>query len=325
MRNKTWIKKLNDWSIENPISNTKNDYVGLSTNKEEYMSVTKLMLPLGDTYKKDIPKELENLTTLRELLIIARNVKEIPSEIFHLPNLKKVNIIIDSSFQIKDQDLKVLINNGCENIRINTLERNMQCLNTIKDNRLLNYLEKYNLYITSKNFGISKDDLYQISKEIAFRDKEFSEYMVTFLEKKHKLGYEAFIYAKTNNEEELNDIINFMEMEYEMIQAHKDYVNCMLEIAISIVEIFPFKALDILEDINETYSILGSLPVETLDLSVDIVCSIAKNDIEESLKYLDIIEVDVFKVDALEKLSLLSKSNNITKLLSKMALDITED
>tara|TARA_B100001063_G_scaffold247084_1_gene290061 strand:- start:3439 stop:4443 length:1005 start_codon:yes stop_codon:yes gene_type:complete len=323
------LNKLKLWRDENPIKNLeslKNSYykdfdgsVGLPINEENYLNIKKLILPLGDTYKKDIPKEIGDLTNLNELSIIARNVKNIPNEIFNLPNLKKLDISIDCDYKISSKNLKVLIYNGCKDIMINTLERRIQYKDTVKDEQILNYLEKNDLYVTSKDFGISKDDLYSISKHIASTDEEFSKYMKKFLDKKHKFGYEAFIYAIDNNEKEINDLINFIELDYEITENHNTYVEDILEVAISIVEYFPFKSLDILDNINETYPIVGSLPAETLDLSVNIVYSIAKKEgIKKALEYLSIIEVDHFKLDALEKLVLISSTKDISDLLMNM-------
>lgn len=323
------MNKLKLWRDENPIKNLeslKNSYykdfdgsVGLPINEENYLNIKKLILPLGDTYKKDIPKEIGDLTNLNELSIIARNVKNIPNEIFNLPNLKKLDISIDCDYKISNKNLKFLIDNGCKDIMINTLERRLQNKDTIKDEQILNYLEKNDLYITSKDFGISKDDLYYIAKKIASKDDEFSKYIKKFLYKKHKFGYEAFIYAIDNNEKEINDLINFIEIDYEITENHNTYVEDILEVAISIVEYFPFKSLDILDNINETYTIVGSLPAETLDLAVNIVYNIAKKeDIEKALEYLSIIEVDHFKLDALEKLVLISSTKDISDLLMNM-------
>lgn len=328
INNDIWIEKLTYWVDENPIKNIetlKNGFyknydgnLGLPNNKKEYLSIKKLILPLGDTYKKDIPKELANLINLNELVVIARNVKEVPSEIFHLPNLKKISITIDYNFKIKGQDLKVLIDNGCQNIKINKLSRNIKDKDTIKDNKTLDYLSKNELYITSKDFGIQKNDLYLISKQTAFTDEKFSKYILKFLEKKYKFGYEAFIYANNNNEKEIDDLINFIEMDYELNHCREDYKKNILEIAISIVDILPYKALAILNDINKTYSIPGIIDAETVDLAVDIVCSIAKSeDIKKSLKYLDCIEIDYFRIDALKRLVLMSKSQEVTNTLNK--------
>lgn len=187
---------------------------------------------------------------------------------------------------------------------------------------IIEYLSNSDLYIKSKDSGISKDDLYQISKKIAFTDENFSKYLLKFLDKKHKLGYEAFIYAVKDDEKEISDIINFIEIDYEITECDEEYVECILEVAISIVDTFPYKSLNILNNINETYSIVGSVPSKTLDLSVNIVCSIAKKDMKKSLEYLDIIEVDYFKLEALEKLVLISQSKEIKDILNKMIINL---
>lgn len=126
-----------------------------------------------------------------------------------------------------------------------------------------------------------------------------------------------------NSEKEIDNTIISIEWEYEKTNCLENYVRNILEVAISIVDIFPYKALKLLNDINETYSIVGSVPAESLDLAVDIVCSIAKKeDIKKSLEYLNIIEVDYFKLEALEKLVLMSKSQKLTDTLNKIIKEL---
>lgn len=267
---------------------------------------------------------MENLPNLTELTIIARNVKEVPSEIFHIQTLKMLSITIDYSFQISEQDLKALIANGCQEIRVNTLDMSTRYKGDIKDEVILDYVAKHNLYITSKDFGIPKNHLYHIAKKIAFTDKDFSEYILNFLEKKHIFGYESFIHAYNNDEEEIDNIINSIELDYETGEEVARYVGCLLEVGISIVNVFPLKALEILNSIHKTYPIVGNLPSETIDLSVDIVCIIAKQDVAKSLEYLNIIEVDHYKLEALEKVRLYPQSKEMATILDKMISNLKD-
>lgn len=332
INNEVWIEKLKHWASENPIKNLetlKNDcyknfdgYLGLPDDEKEYLSIEKLTLPLGDTYEKDIPKELASLPHLTELMIMARNVKEVPSEIFHIPTLKMLSISVDNDFQISEQDLKALIANGCQEIRVNTLDMNTRYKDNIKDEVILDYIAKHNLYITSQDFGIPKNHLYDIAKKIAFTDKDFSEYILDFLDEKHIFGYEAFIHAHNNDEKKIDNIINNIELDYEIYEEVERYVECILEVGLSIVDVFPLKALEILNSINEAYPILGHLPHETIDLSVDIVCNIAKQDIAKSLEYLDIVEVDYYKLEALEKIRQYPQSKEMADRLDEMIVNL---
>ena len=75
-----------------------------------------------------------------------------------------------------------------------------------------------------------------------------------------------------------------------------------------------------MKSINETYEILGSTPIETLDLSVDIVCVIAKDDLEKALELLDeIIEVDYYKYYALKKIDDMYNLENIKKKIDEVS------
>ena len=330
--NEAWIENLKHWAIENPIKyieTLKNDlyknfdgYVGLPDDENEYLSIDKLILPLGDTYEKDILKELASLPNLTELTLIARNVKEVPSEIFHIPTLKMLSITVDYTFQISEQDLKALIANKCQEISVGNINMSTRYKDNIKDEAILNYVSKQNLYITSQDFGIPKNDLYKIAKKIAFTDTDVSEYILDFLEENHILGYKAFIHAHNNDEKKIDTVINYIDLEYELYDEVGKYVKCVLEVGFSIVDAFPLKALEIINNMNEAYTILGHLPQKSMNLSVDIVCSIAKQDVAKALGYLDIIEVEYYRLEALEKIRQYPQSKEIADKLDEIIVEL---
>lgn len=140
------------------------------------------------------------------------------------------------------------------------------------------------------------------------------------------MGYDAFVYANENNEQEIDDIINYIEIEYyEINEMLECYVKIILEVAISIVEFFPYKSLDILKSINETYAILKSIPSETLDLSVEIIYNIAKDDLEKALELLDdVIEIDYFKYDTLIKIDNIYNSIDVKNRIIEVKNRILE-
>lgn len=193
--------------------------------------------------------------------------------------------------------------------------------NTIRDEKILEYLKKHSLFAVSKDFGITQEHLYSISKNLFFQDKEFAEYILKFFDPLYFWGYKAYVYAHEKNEQEIDDIINLIEIEYyELHGMIECYVNILLEVGISIVEFFPYKSLQILKSINETYEILGSTPIETLDLSVDIVCVIAKDDLEKALELFDeTIEVDYYKYYALKKIDDMYNLENIKKKIDEVS------
>lgn len=282
---------------------------------DELLNIEKLCLPLGDSYKKELPQDLAYLKNLTVLIVIARCVKDVPKEIYHLPNLKNITISIDYRYKICDKSLQILIDNGCQDIRINRLIMSTNNVNVIRDLDILEYLQKNKLFITSKEFGISCEDLYYAAKQIAFDDETTSKYMISFLNSKYSFGYDTYIAAKNGDENSIDNTINFIELDYEMYSNHKEYVDFLLEIGFSIVDTYPFKAMSLYHSINNTYEIIGSLPCELCDLSKKITYSIAKNDIKQAIEYLNIIDIGYDKLYVLKKIRDLCDEKEIKKVI----------
>lgn len=102
----------------------------------------------------------------------------------------------------------------------------------------------------------------------------------------------------------------------------ESHMSFLIEEANLIVETDPFEALKLFNDAYKLYDEVGHFPVEILDLSVDILCSIAKQDVSQSLEYLDIIEVDDFKIEALEKIRQYPQSKELVDKIDKMMVDL---
>lgn len=109
-------------------------------------------------------------------------------------------------------------------------------------------------------------------------------------------------------EEFLND--PYLERIFlDICQSHIDY-------AISIVKENPYEALDIYNELNTFHDILGSMPFEIIDLSVKIVVKISEDDILKALDLIDIIDVDDFKVDALNEIIDKTNDESVVKILN---------
>lgn len=332
----SWIEALQNWALENPIKEIERiraDYknydghVGLPTEPDELLTVKKLILPLGDWYRGKIPKEIGELKTLTELSIFARNALETPSEIFHLPNLKKIHVSNCYEFKIKDDDLKALIANGCQDIHVNSTYMSIND-NAVRDEKIIDYLSRTNLYITSRDFGIRRDELYKVAKKIAFEDWGMSNYILGFLDCKYMYGFAAFLAAvKHKDIDEVDALIHTILLDYEETDDHETFAQNLLEVGLSIVDVFPNKALECHKYVNDIYEIVDCLPGEIIDLSVEIVCSIAKEDIKKALERMDIIDEDGYKLDALDRIQEFAQSKEmldaINDMRSKVKLDIS--
>ena len=138
---------------------------------------------------------------------------------------------------------------------------------------------------------------------------------------KYVYGFRAFEYSLNEDICELNNMIFFQKVSfvsndrYHIIKA----IYNLTEIGFSIVEKYPYKALNIFQSIDNIYEKVGALPGEILDLSVEIVVSIAKINFNEAMKVMnDIIEVDYFKLEALKKLNVKSYSQEIQNQIGNL-------
>lgn len=95
---------------------------------------------------------------------------------------------------------------------------------------------------------------------------------------------------------------------FDICQLHIDY-------AISILKESPYEALDIYNELNTFHDIFASMPFEIIDLSVKIVVKISEDDILKALDLIDIIDVDDFKIDALNRIL---KNTNDEKTIIKI-------
>jgi len=333
LNNTSWKHNLNQWAIDNPISNLEliksrhykdfDGYLRIPNDIDEFDNITKLILPLGDDFRGELPSELGNLIALTELSIFAREVKDIPPEIFQLPNLKKFSVTVHYTFKVNDENLKVLIDNGCQEIKINALHMNTKYIYTIKDETIINYLLVNKLYMTSVDFGIHPEDLYRIAKNIAFNNEDMARCMLQFLDYKFVLGFDAFVSAKNMNKKEIGYILDFIEAEYEMCDDLEEYVEMLLLVGLSIVQEFPLLALRIYNNIQSTYKMLGSLPVEVENLFIDIVFYIAQYDLTQALELINTLnEIDYSKYEALQRINDLDENKTVKEMMNQIKSEI---
>ena len=180
----------------------------------------------------------------------------------------------------------------------------------IQNTNIVSYIEKNKLYDTSKDNGIPAHELFRIAKKIYTHDNHQSCLIVNELDLRYFYAFDAYKAALNNDEELINHIIFITETTYQSnIDTVEFYIQRLLEIGFSIVKQFPYISLRIDKLINDTYTIGQNLPTEILDLSVEIVCSVADKSIGEALELIAIIEVNFFKVVALQKIQ--KKTNNV--------------
>ena len=181
---------------------------------------------------------------------------------------------------------------------------------------------------------MKEEEIYQKAKKEIFEDSlNFARCLKTVIglgSEKYEMGFIASYYTLQNHDAAIDSMIECFSKEYqEQISSNQyikederfpdiitqEYTEILAEVGLSIVEKHPLKALKVFHLINDTYERAGVLPQEILELSVEIVCRIADDDIEKALELVDIIDVDYYKIDTLKRI--IGKTDD-TLLLNRM-------
>lgn len=93
-------------------------------------------------------------------------------------------------------------------------------------------------------------------------------------------------------------------------QTHIDYAS-------NIMNDNPYEALEIYMDLNDFHDILGSMPHDIIDLSVNIAVKIAENDILKAFEIIETIDIDDFKIEAYNKILEKMNDKSIIKMLNE--------
>lgn len=132
---------------------------------------------------------------------------------------------------------------------------------------------------------------------------------------------------KVTSKKGLLDLKSFSTPEFKCefqtnLSLQVDFLNICsehIQYAFEILDSEPFKALEIMREVNDFYDTLGAIPHEILDLSVAVVSKIGVYDIQLAINLLDEIDVDCFKIDAaIELLSRTDSMNSINEIAKKI-------
>ena len=223
------------------------------------------------------------------------SITDIPTQFFQLEKLDKLSIN-DKFLPFINKNIKYLKN-------IDTIN-----LSESKYNKESNRIKKLNLMFRTENW----------------------------IDEKDRLDNGCIALSKCSIEKDTSNI----KTDYEKDNDIEKYNKKLLKIAFEITNDKPFKALDLFNDINNentkvfnlkekelnsSKDITSVLPHEMLDLSVNIICSIANININKALELLDIvIDVDYFKLDALNRMDKKFDNNMIRDSISRIKSKITE-
>jgi hypothetical protein len=105
----------------------------------------------------------------------------------------------------------------------------------------------------------------------------------------------------------------------------EDDMEGMVEYGLSVVNNEPeealriyYEAMELYEENNRKYP----LPAEIIDLSIAIVLNIAKVDIQQAINLLDIIEIEEFRIETIDKLLVLTSDDDYKVVLEDMKQNI---
>ena len=176
--------------------------------------------------------------------------------------------------------------------------------------------------------------IYNQAKQNLFEnDIEFTNSLKTVIELedcRYESGFLAYYFSINLREDNIDALIKEVREHFEEEKLHhknvsqeslyEEYTACLINIAFSIVDNCPDKALKVYYLIQDTYSMVGSVPHEVIDLSVAIVSAIAKTDVERALNLVEIIEVPHYQIKVLESMSAMTIDVSVSKRIKESIL-----
>lgn len=123
-----------------------------------------------------------------------------------------------------------------------------------------------------------------------------------WIEKEHKLDNGIIILFKENKDD------------YDAEQHAEDLVNY----ALGIVDSNPLKALELFYEADSLCKQEGIFPNEMIDLSMEIVLNIANTNMEQAIKLLDIIDIEYFRIETIDKLRVKTDDEEYKRVLGGM-------
>lgn len=305
-----WYNKFCQWA-EKYYFNDEFDNIKI-LDKDSLENITEL--DICDKNINEIPPQIENLSNLLVVLADCNNIKELPLELFKLKSLSMLSLSNNNISKIPHEIEKV-------NIFYLDISNN-----PIKNLPEIIYKKKRisNLLLHNTNIQNIPEDICQLKNltALTFDDKHLPT-VVKYLSSFPNINS---INLTHSNYDETSPLIQNLNLKYDkkewLNKEHKksngvikifqettltpeDDMEGMVEYGLSVVNNEPeealriyYEAMELYEENNRKYP----LPAETIDLSIEIVLNTAKVDIQQAINMLDIIEVEDFKLETIDKL-----------------------
>jgi len=175
--------------------------------------------------------------------------------------------------------VKMQLKNELDKIDINKL-----------DNEIIKYFQNNNIYNLQTSY-IPANILYESAKNLYKSNSTLAFQMISQLDSIYFFGYSCFIAANNKDIDTINHFILLCEKSYRLNNCFFEYSYRIIEIAFSIVDVYPYIALELFSKINNNSN--NELPNETLDLAVKIV---SYQYLRSSLKLFHIVEIEYYNI-----------------------------
>lgn len=225
------------------------------------------------------------------MLSLSNNkISLIPDEI------EKLSLVL---LDISNNPLETIPQSFYRKKRINTLNLHNTKLNTLSDDifqlknlHKLTFDDKHLLFIAKNIHLLSNINTINIRES---NHTETSEII-------QNLGFKFDIKKWIEKEDKLDNGSIMLSKENEDDYDAEQYAEDLVDYALEIVDSNPVKALELFYEANSLCKQEGIFPNEMIDLSVEIVLNIADSDMEQAIKLLDIIDIEYFRIETIDKL-----------------------
>lgn len=310
-----WYNKFCQWAEKYYL----NDEFGniKFIDKDSLENITELNI--CDKNINEIPSQIENLRRLVVVLADCNNIKELPLELFKLKSLSMLSLSNNNISKIPHE---------IEKVNIFYLDISNNPIKTLPE---IIYKKKRisNLLLHNTNIQNIPENICQLKNltTLTFDDKHLPT-VVKYISYFSNINS---INLTHSNYDETSSLIQNLNLKYDkkewLNKEHKksngvikifqettltpeDDMEGMVEYGLSVVNNEPeealriyYEAMELYEENNRKYP----LPAETIDLSIEIVLNTAKVDIQQAINMLDIIEVEDFKLETIDKLLLMTE------------------
>ena len=297
-------------------------------DKDSLENITELNI--CDKNINEIPPQIGNLKKLVVVLANCNNIKELPLELFKLKSLAMLSLSNNNISKIPHE---------IEKVNIFYLDISNNPIKTLPE---IIYKKKRisNLLLHNTNIQVIPEDICQLKNLITltFDDKHLPtvvKYLSYFpninsINLTHSnydetsplvqnLGLKQDTQEWLNKEhKKSNGVIKIFQ---ESTFIPEDDMEGMVEYGLSVVNNDPEEALRMYYDAMNLYEKNDReypLPAEIIDLSIAIVLNIAKVDIQQAINLLDIIEVEEFRVETIDKILIMTNNEYYKVVLKDM-------